>query len=144
MRTNCELGPQVPKGEVCGCRQKLVSVFPLCLHQSALRKEPLWALQAGGRGGCSAPRTLQAPRCPFTTLSLVPVALSQRAVGSGGGALPRIWVRGCVFCAWLLGVWLCGGEGKVWKEPLGPPPQWRGNLAVAVVVGTALAAPLFS
>lgn len=119
--------------------------FPLCFHPSALRKEPLWALQAGGRGGRSAPRNLQGPRCPFTPLSpcLWPCLRGLRGEG-GWCSPPGIWPRACVCCTWLLGVWLCGSEGKVWKEPLGPPPPYRGTLGLAVVVGATLAVALFS
>lgn len=86
--------------------------FPLCVHPSALRKEPLWALQAGGRGGRSAPRNLQGPRCPFTPLSpcLWPCLRGLR--GGGRCSPPGIWPRACVCCTWLLGVWLCGSRAR--------------------------------
>lgn len=127
MRTDCELGPQVPKGEVCGCRQKLVSVFPLCLDRSALRKEPVWAVQAGERGGHRPPGVSGAPGVPSCLWPCL------------RGLLGVLWVRGCVCCTWLLGLWLCGvrarsgrsrwalhpSRGESWELQWSPVPCWQ-------------------
>lgn len=146
VRTDCELGRQVPKGEVCGRRQKLVSVFPLVLPSKCSEKGT--ALGSAGRwaGWAQRPQESPGPQVSLHPPFPVLVALSQRAAAGGGGwcSPPGIWPRACVCCTWLLGVWLCGSEGKVWKEPLGPPPPYRGTLGLAVVVGAALAVALFS
>lgn len=111
VRTDCELGRQVPKGEVCGRRQKLVSVFPLVLPSK--RSEKGTALGSAGRwaGWAQRPQESPGPQVSLHPPFPVLVALSQRAAGGGGGvgALPRGSGLGLVSAA--LGCWGCGYVG---------------------------------
>lgn len=128
VRTDCELGRQVPKGEVCRRRQKLVSVFPLVLPSK--RSEKGTALGSAGRwaGWAQRPQESPGPQVSLQPLSpcLWPCLRGLRGGRGGWCSTPGIWPRACVCCTWLLGVWLCG-RGQGLEGAAGPSTPVQGN-----------------